>query len=282
VTGSAGFKRECPMMDQPSDQSIDNEAGERGPTVHGPGGRVSGLSLRTGARDGVPVLSLSGRLHAGGVGAVEALLTQELACDRGLVPCDLTGLDYLSAQAVRKLMEVADDRPRRPAPVLLCAASGQPAQMLADVDPGARLPRYATVADAVADAHGQPRWAQLSLTCDLASARWARAFADRVCTKWHLKGLVDEVRLLASELVTNAVVHAGGAEQILLQRCGDQLTIAVCDGSDASSRVRSAHPWEESGRGLHLVQVLSCADGSYSRPSGGKVVWCSVQLPSPN
>jgi hypothetical protein len=269
-------------MDQRSDQSIDDEAGAHGPTVHGPGERVSGLSLRTGTRDGVPVLCLSGRLYASGVGAVEALLTQELACDQGLVPCDLSGLDYLSAQAVRKLIEVAADRPRRPAPVLLCAASGQPAQMLAAVDPGARLPRYATVADAVADAHGQPRWAQLSLTCDLASPRRARAFADRVCTEWRLDGLVDEVRLLASELVTNAVVHAGGAEQILLQRCGDQLTIAVCDGSDASSRVRSAHPWEESGRGLHLVQVLSCADGSYRRPSGGKVVWCSVQLPSPN
>jgi hypothetical protein len=245
---------------------------------------VSGLSLRTGVRDGVPVLKVSGRLDAGGVGAVEALLTQALACDQAIVPCDLTGLDYLSPQAVRKLMEVAADRPRRPAPVVLCAASGQPAQMLAAVDPGERLPRYATVADAVAGPHDRPRWAQLSLTCDwdLSSPRWARTFVTRVCVEWRLEGLVDEVSLLASELVTNAVVHARGAAHILLQRCGDQLTVAVRDGSDATPRVRTAEPWDEGGRGLHLVEVLSCADGSYPRPGGGKVVWCSVQLPPPN
>jgi len=272
------------MMDQRRGQSIDDQMRAYGSTADGPGGGVSGLSLRTGIREGVPVLSVSGRLDAGGVGAVEALLTQAMACDQAIVPCDLTGLDYLSPHAVRKLIEVAADRPRCPDPVVLCAASGQPAQMLAAVDPGERLPRYATVADAVADPHDEPRWAQLSLTCDchLSSPRWARAFVTRVCTDWRLEGLVDEVSLLASELVTNAVIHAGGAAHIALQRCGDQLTVAVRDGSDATPRVRTAQPWEESGRGLHLVEVLACADGSYHRPGGGKVVWCSMQLPSPN
>jgi len=262
--------------------SIHDETGAYGSTADDRG--RSELSLRTVVRAGVPVLTLSGRLHRGGVGAVEALLTQELTCDHATVPCDLSELDYLSARALRNLIKVAAGRPGCPAPVVLCAASGQPARVLAAVDPGERLTRYATVADAVADAvaRDRPSWAQLSLTCDLAAPGWARAFVTRVCTEWHLKGLVDEVRLLASELVTNAVVHAGGAAHILLQRCGDQLTIAVRDGSDTLPTMRTAQSWDEGGRGLHLVEALSSADGSYPRPDGGKVVWCSIQLPHPS
>ena len=271
-------------MDQRCGQSIEDHVEAHGSTVAGPRGGSSALTLRTEVRDGLPVLGVSGRLDADGVGAVEVLLTRALACDRALVPCDLTWLDFLSPQAVHDLMEVAADRPRRPAPVVLCAASGQPADVLAALDPGERLPRYATVADAIAGPHDPLRWAQLSLTCDgdLASPRSARAFVARVCTDWRLQGLVDEASLLASELVTNAVRHAGGAAHVLLQRCGDQLTIAVRDGSDATPRLRPAQPWDEGGRGLHLVEALSCADGSYPGPGGGKVVWCSVQLPSPN
>jgi anti-anti-sigma factor len=270
------------MMDQGCVQSLHDEVEERVSDGIARVGGAPGLAARAGTRDGVPVLSLSGRLDAGGVGAVEALLTQALAGDQGMVPCDLTGLDYLSARAVRMLMEVAANRPRHPAPVVLCAASGQPARMLAAVDSDGRLPRYATVTEAVADPQERLRWAQLTLTCDLSAPRWARRFATTTCTTWGLPAVADEVALLASELVTNAVVHAGGAAQILLQRCGEDLTVAVLDGSDAAPTARSAQPWEESGRGLHLVEALSRADGTYPRPGGGKVVWCTIQLPTPN
>jgi anti-anti-sigma factor len=237
------------------------------------------LRLRARVLDGVPVLDLSGRLDGSGVAAVEALLTSTLASDQIRVPCDLTGLDYLSAYAVRKLIEVAAARPACPAPVVLCAASGQPERMLAMVDPTGALPLYATVAQAIADPQGQLRWAQLTLTCDQQAApRAARAFVGRICKRWELDGILDEATLLTSELDTNAVVHARGAAQIVVQRCADQLTIAVRDGTDVRPMQRTAKPWEETGRGLQLVEALSCADGTYPRSGGGKVVWCSLQL----
>jgi len=238
------------------------------------------LLLRTRVLDGVPVLDLSGRLEGSGVAAVAALLTHALASDQIRVPCDLTGLEYLSAHAVRKLIEVAAVRPACPAPVVLSAASGQPARMLAAADPAGALPVYATVAQAVADPQGQLRWAQLTLTCDSESPRWARAFVGRVCTSWELEGVLDEATLVTSELVTNALVHADGAAQIVVQRCADQLTIAVRDGTNGPPIQRAAKPWEETGRGLQLVEALSCADGTYPRSGGGKVVWCSLQLPT--
>jgi hypothetical protein len=31
---------------------------------------------------------------------------------------------------------------------------------------------------------------------------------------------------------------------------------------------------------MQLVEALSSADGTYPRAGGGKVVWCSLQLPT--
>src|SRR4051794_39956385 len=99
-----------------------------------PAGRPPpGLRLDLGVRDGVPVLSLAGRLDGEGVAAVEALLTEAQNCDRPLVPCDLSDLGELTEDAVHRLLEVAAARPACPAPVVLCCVSGQPARMLAEI-----------------------------------------------------------------------------------------------------------------------------------------------------
>ena len=264
-------------------QAIDplpDDVADGDPTDDRPDEPWPALLLRTRVLDGVPVLDLSGRLEGSAVAAVAALLTDAMASDQIRVPCDLTGLEHLSAHAVRALIEVAAVRPACPAPVVLCAASGQPARMLAVADSARALPVYATVAQAVADPQGQLRWAQLTLTCDHRAPRWARAFVGRVCTSWELDCIADEAALVTSELVTNAVVHAEGAAQIVVQRCADRLTIAVRDGTDVPPMQRAATSWEETGRGLQLVEALSCADGTYPRAGGGKVVWCSLQLPT--
>ncbi|HKG49420.1 MAG TPA: ATP-binding protein [Actinomycetales bacterium] len=265
------------MQNQKVDRPAEGE--ERHLVVPLAGRGTPGLSIRARLRDGVPVLTLSGRLDGRGVDVLEAMLTEFLASDQSRVPCDVSELDYLSPQAVQKLVHVAAARPPRPAAVVLCGASSQPQQVLADMDAGRTLPLYRSVAEAIDDSPGAMWWSQLTLTCDLAAPGWARAFLARVCTDWQLEAVVEEARLLVSELVTNAVVHAGGAAEVTLQRLGDQLTIAVRDGADVPPVHRDADLMEEGGRGLHLVEALSTADGTYPRPEGGKVVWCTVHLP---
>jgi hypothetical protein len=243
-------------------------------------GAPSALGLSAARRDGTPVLELTGRLEGRDVGAVEDLLTRVLTSDQSVVPVDLSRLEYLSPEAVHALAGVAATRPRCPAPVVLCAASGQPAAVLSQVPAARALPRYDTVEQALADPRGDLSWSQLTLTCDLNDPRAARRFVAHTCAAWELDAVVDEATLLASELVANAALHAGGAVQVVLQRCRGQLTIAVRDGSAARPVGRRASSVDESGRGLFLVDVLSCADGSYGRPDGGKVVWCTIRLPA--
>jgi anti-anti-sigma factor len=141
-------------------QKVDRPTeGEEGHLVLASGGRATpGLSIRARLRDGVPVLALSGRLDGRGVDVLEAMLTEFLASDQSRVPCDVSELDYLSPQAVRKLVHVAAARPPRPAAVVLCGASSQPQQLLADMHAGRTLPLYPSVAEAIDDSPGAMWW----------------------------------------------------------------------------------------------------------------------------
>lgn len=82
---------------------------------------------------------------------------------------------------------------------------------------------------------------------------------------------VPDAQLVATELVTNAYDHAGGAHRIRLAYGDGRLLIEVDDGSDdppahrADSAIR--------GRGLVLVDALATDWGTRPRAGGGKTVW---------
>ncbi len=91
-----------------------------------------------------------------------------------------------------------------------------------------------------------------------------------------------ELRLLASELVTNAVLHSacgdGATIQVELKLKEDCLVIAVCDPSE-SGRTASIRVEEDPARGrfgLQIVQRLSRASGS-ERPDG-QLVWAELAV----
>jgi len=78
--------------------------------------------------------------------------------------------------------------------------------------------------------------------------------------------------LLASELATNAVMHAGTAFTLTADLAPASLRVEVEDGSDHLPAVRQPRPRAIGGRGLHLVQELSSRWGADS-VAGGKRVW---------
>lgn len=94
----------------------------------------------------------------------------------------------------------------------------------------------------------------------------------------HLAHLVDDAALLTSELVTNAVRHAEG--QIVLRayvRDG-YLRLEVCDGAAEHAPLRRvAHPDDERGRGMELVDTMAAEWGWQTRGEG-KVVWLDLPV----
>ncbi|MGW0210653.1 ATP-binding protein [Streptomyces sp. NPDC003233] len=88
----------------------------------------------------------------------------------------------------------------------------------------------------------------------------------------------DAIRLVASELITNAVVHGKGPVTVTLYHRPGCLVIDVFDDNPAASRTSCLRNDDESGRGLTLVGLLAsrCA----WEPSGcGKRVWAEIALP---
>jgi hypothetical protein len=106
----------------------------------------------------------------------------------------------------------------------------------------------------------------------------ARAALERFCRGLGVGGDLDAAYLVASELVTNAVVHAGTQIDVTLRLVGPMLHIAVRDRSPAPARIVSfVDDSAEAGRGLLLVDALATAWGTLSC-SAGKVVWATVRL----
>jgi anti-sigma regulatory factor (Ser/Thr protein kinase) len=160
------------------------------------------------------------------------------------------------------------------------------------------------------------------LACSLpghsAAAARARDFTSAALRAWGLSAMADDVRLVVSELVTNAVRHgvptapyAGSAPvQLRLIRQDYQIACVVRDPSekppvlttpddlagdvdaDAAGRFGGDFPggFGESGRGLLLVEALSLAwgwivlhddalDAPDSGSGAGKAVWAVFALP---
>jgi anti-sigma regulatory factor (Ser/Thr protein kinase) len=89
--------------------------------------------------------------------------------------------------------------------------------------------------------------------------------------------MVEEVVLMASELVTNAYVHGRPPIDLRLRRTGSEVVLEVQDRAAYRPRRRRAENDDEHGRGLAIVSVL--ADRWGSRATGtGKSVWFSRVL----
>lgn len=108
----------------------------------------------------------------------------------------------------------------------------------------------------------------------------ARRFARDVLAEWGLDDLLDDVVLLTSELVTNAVTHAGTPMTVAVVREEDRLRIDVFD--QHPTRVlpvgANARPGAgEHGRGLLITSALSTAWGVEYRKDH-KRVWAAFAL----
>ncbi|MER0427129.1 SpoIIE family protein phosphatase [Streptomyces microflavus] len=99
----------------------------------------------------------------------------------------------------------------------------------------------------------------------------ARRLARRALSRWGLDEMSDEVELLVSEVVTNAVRYAERPVTLRLLRT-DILRCEVGDDSPQLPRQRRARETDEGGRGLFLVNRLARRWGA-TRLSTGKVVW---------
>jgi len=104
------------------------------------------------------------------------------------------------------------------------------------------------------------------------AAGLARRLCDEACRDWGFDSRAADCRLLVSELVTNAVVHARGAIRLEVEDGSGALRVSVSDGRRGLVDVQHPAPVDLSGRGLLLVDAIADRWGTDQLPLG-KRVW---------
>ncbi|MFF0558720.1 ATP-binding protein [Streptomyces sp. NPDC020472] len=129
--------------------------------------------------------------------------------------------------------------------------------------------------------------ASVTLPSDPASVPTARRYVAEVLDGWGLDGaddLADAIRLMVSELATNAVLHTFGQSptftvDVRLER-DERLHIGVTDSHPRWPRRLPAAVQQDNGRGMVIIRSLAAeAGGRLSvtpTEEGGKTVWITL------
>lgn len=115
----------------------------------------------------------------------------------------------------------------------------------------------------------------------------ARHFTTTMLRSWGLDPLCDDIGLVVTELVTNALRHslpprAAETPQTIWLRLMRRSSYVLCGVVDAGQGVpqrREPDFIAESGRGLHLVDSFSRRWGWQGMACGRKVVWALFTVP---
>jgi anti-sigma regulatory factor (Ser/Thr protein kinase) len=124
------------------------------------------------------------------------------------------------------------------------------------------------------------RFAEIGLPPQPVSVRRAREWARERLSAWELEDAADDLGLVVSELMSNAVMHAHTPAQLTLTVGDGVIEAAVSDRNAAVPAVPpvSAKGDAAGGRGLMLVDALATQWGVATEPEG-KRVWFRTAVP---
>ncbi len=105
----------------------------------------------------------------------------------------------------------------------------------------------------------------------------ARRMVVTQLESWGLGELADDARLIVSELLTNAALHAYPPVRMKLTRLSSGVKLQVSDGSADMPIIQQVGTDVMTGRGWTLIAALSRDWGMTPAP-GGKIIWATLQL----
>ncbi|MFC0599258.1 ATP-binding protein [Streptomyces palmae] len=110
-----------------------------------------------------------------------------------------------------------------------------------------------------------------------------RQLAKTLVNCCGLTELADDVELVVSELVTNAIQHSRGTRITMgLQLVGPTLRVVVVHGTQERPRLQRTDDSCEHGRGLFLVKSITAEhNGSWGTTCDGTATWCEFSARRP-
>ena len=107
------------------------------------------------------------------------------------------------------------------------------------------------------------------------SVSQARRLVTRALGDLGRAHLADDAAVVVSELVTNALVHAGTSIEVVVSQRDSEVLVEVVDDNPRLPFRRHHAELAGTGRGLQFVEQLTSAWGTRQRPPG-KSVWFQV------
>lgn len=228
------------------------------------------MLLRQEVRDGIEVLSVRGPVEQQDAGSLLSAVGRLLALEPRGVVLDLAQVTRLTPEAVTALGGLCDVPAGWPRPSLVVC-----------LPPGAELRGLPVVPDldaAVERVQERPErlHAEVEVEHSLRGPAQARAALAACAERLGLHDVCDDLSLVVSEMVTNAVRHAAPPVRLELDADEDAVLICVSDGSCQRPTPRDADAAAEGGRGLLLVDALCAEHGVRAQPPG-KAVWARLR-----
>jgi anti-sigma regulatory factor (Ser/Thr protein kinase) len=243
---------------------------------------VSGVLGRLEVRHDHALVELTGVLRLGTMADVRRLLVKLLA-DHGRLLIDLSRIRLGWEPAVQVFPSVLAQAGGWPAAgLVLFGADDWMTSNLNTLHVARTVPVVVTLADAETRMLDRPDRVTRAreLPADPGAPRAARVFLSDACLDWGVLELYEDVALVATELVTNAVVHAASSSRLRIGLDQRGLWLEVRDYRPGDSpRPRPRIVGGDGGRGLHVVDAVAYQWGVTDH-SDGKTVWALVRLPA--
>jgi anti-sigma regulatory factor (Ser/Thr protein kinase) len=123
-----------------------------------------------------------------------------------------------------------------------------------------------------------PREARMLLHSDVELVPGVRELLKRLLASWRMAdAATNDVQLLASEVVGNAIRHSGSPVALIARYDGKCVRIEVGDGSPELPSLKHPSAFDEGGRGMLLVEAIARNWGVLATVEG-KRVWFEVEL----
>jgi anti-anti-sigma factor len=241
------------------------------------------MQIQQSSQDGMTVLILAGPLDLAAAPELQRAILKELAQPPPAIICDLANVEVVDPLCAGVFTSIRHPDLGWPNTALvLCAPRTRVINVLRRQGVARLLAIHPSLEEALANARARPPRLRerLLLGPAPAAARAGRGFVREVCARWGLGGLVEPAVLVASELITNAVAHAGTVLELRLELRGSRLQVAVADQDPDLGGVLAAKDGAERGLGLLVVERVAVAWGVRREGAGGKVVWCLLALPA--
>ena len=235
------------------------------------------MLVRQEVADGVELLGVAGAVGERDAARLATCVERALQLQPRGVVVDLARVTEVSRAAVEALRAAAARNTCWPRPsIAVCAAPHPVADALRPA-----VPVYCDRDEAlrhVDDRPASPRQ-RVEVPHDLHGPALARSAVKVFASQAGLGGVSDDLALVVSELVTNAIRYAQPPVELEVGfEVDDHLvTVAVRDGDPGRPGPVDAPADAEGGRGLLLIDLLASERGVRPDPPG-KTVWAVLPL----